>query len=292
MNNEIYINFHTSVFPGGEIRGQAFRQDPGADLIDLRGAGIGDMTTLQQFMSESGGNTTISMMWNGQASSFVLQGVSMARLTAADFLFTDASSRGANGSAGADDVLGAAGSDVLNGNAGNDRIWAGAGNDVLDGGTGNDDVRADAGNDVATGGEGADTVRGMDGDDTVTGGQDNDMHVNGNAGNDEVRGGDGADTVYGGRGNDSVYGDDGADWLSGDLGNDMLTGGGGADRFLFRTGSGADTVMDFNFTEGDRVQLAMGTTYTQSGGVITLTGGDTLTLMGASGFTADWVVFA
>lgn len=290
LNNEIYINFHTSVFPAGEIRGQALRVDQGLDLIDLTGTGIADFATLQQFMTEVGGSAQISMSWNGQASTLVLSGVAMSRLSASDFVFSTAG-RGVAGSNGADDLLGAGGADWLIGEAGNDRIWGGGGADILEGRAGSDDVRADAGADQARGGDDNDTVRGMQDNDTVYGEGGADAHVNGNTGNDVVYGGDGNDTVYGGRDNDTVHGEDGNDWLSGDLGNDVLTGGAGADRFLFRAGSGADVVTDFSFAQGDRVQLAAGTAYTQAGGVITLAGGDTLTLQGSAGFTADWVVF-
>lgn len=290
LNNEIYINFHTSVFPAGEIRGQALRMDQGQDRIDLSGTGIADFATLQQFMTEVGGSAQISMTWNGQASTLVLSGVAMSRLSAADFIFSTAG-RGLAGSEGADDLLGAGGADWLIGEGGADRIWGGAGADILEGRAGIDDVRGDAGADQVRGGDDNDTVRGMQDNDTVYGDAGSDAHVNGNMGADVVYGGDGNDTVYGGRDNDTVYGDEGDDWLSGDLGADMLTGGGGADRFLFRAGSGADVVTDFNFAQGDRVQLAAGTAYTQAGGVITLSGGDTLTLQGASGFTAGWVVF-
>jgi Ca2+-binding RTX toxin-like protein len=49
--------------------------------------------------------------------------------------------------------------------------------------------------------------------------------------------------------------------MSGDLGTNTLTGGTGADTFHGSAGGGYDLVTDFNYAEGDRVQLDAGTTY-------------------------------
>ncbi len=79
----------------------------------------------------------------------------------------------------------------------------------------------------------------------------------GGAGNDNLNGGGGADTLTGGAGNDNLTGGDGAD---------TLTGGGGADRFIYSGPTRAaalsqstfrlrDRITDFNFKEGDRIQL-------------------------------------
>jgi Ca2+-binding RTX toxin-like protein len=45
----------------------------------------------------------------------------------------------------------------------------------------------------------------------------------------------------------------GNDWLDGTLGDDLLTGGRGNDTFVYRAGSGDDTITDF--TLGDRIML-------------------------------------
>lgn len=73
--------------------------------------------------------------------------------------------------------------------------------------------------------------------------------LNGQEGNDYLNGGMGSDILQGGKGNDT---------LDGGLGEDTLTGGEGADRFVFSSAaqSGADTVTDFNASEGDRLVLA------------------------------------
>jgi Ca2+-binding RTX toxin-like protein len=316
LNNELYINFHTTVNPGGEIRGQLIRQDSGLDRVDVSSLGISDFQTLQLITTEVNGSATISATWNGQLSQMVLQGVPLARLSAADFIFASpAATTTSVGTQGADDLFGGAGADSIDGEAGNDRIFAGAGadtvegrdgndtvlgmggDDQLSGGPGDDDVNGNAGNDVVNGDAGADTVRGGQGNDTVYGGAGDDPHVNGNRGDDLVYGGDGNDTVFGGQGNDTVYGDNGNDWVSGDLGNDVLYGGAGADRFLFRLGSGNDWAADFNFAQGDRIQLPTGTTYTltsyQGQAMVTLSSGESLGLVGVapSSFTSAWVVF-
>lgn len=315
LAGELYINFHTSVNPGGEIRGQVLAIDTGADRIDLRALGVGEFSTLQQVMSESGGSTTISVLWNGQANNLVLAGVPMARLSAADFIFADTSGGQRIGTAGADHLLGGAGADHLIGADGADRIFAGSGADLAEGGEGSDtvlgldgndtvyggggadDVNGNTGEDQVYGDDGADTVRGGQGADTVSGGGGNDPHVNGNIGNDIVMGGAGADTVYGGQNNDTLYGDAGNDLLSGDLGGDILYGGAGADRFVLRAGSSTDWVADFNFAEGDRIQLAAGSTYTagayQGQALVILSTGDIIGLVGvaSTSFNASWVVF-
>jgi Ca2+-binding RTX toxin-like protein len=61
----------------------------------------------------------------------------------------------------------------------------------------------------------------------------------------------GNDTLIGGSGNDWLQGDEwlpggGNDWLDGGAGNDWLDGGNGDDTFVFRAGSGVDTVEDFD----------------------------------------------
>ena len=302
--------------PGGEVRGQLIRQDSGHDQVDVSGLGISDFQTLQMITTEVNGSATISATWNGQLSQMVLQGVPLSRLSAADFIFASPAAATWIGTQGNDDLFGGPGGDSIDGESGNDRIFAGdgldtvegrdgndtilgmGGDDQLSGGRGNDDVNGNTGNDVVNGDDGADTVRGGQGDDTVYGGAGDDPHVNGNQGNDLVFGGDGNDTVFGGQGADTVHGDAGNDWVSGDLGNDILYGGAGADRFLFRLGSGNDWVADFNFAEGDRIQLPTGTTYTlnsyQGQALITLSSGENLGLVGVSpsSFTSAWVVFA
>ncbi|WP_200882981.1 hypothetical protein, partial [Cellvibrio mixtus] len=56
----------------------------------------------------------------------------------------------------------------------------------------------------------------------------------------------GNDVLFGEAGNDSLSGGDGDDLLDGGVGNDTLNGGAGNDVFVFRKGSGNDTVFAYD----------------------------------------------
>jgi serralysin len=229
------------------------------------------------------------------------------------------------------DVLnGYAGNDTIRGLAGNDTIFGGAGDDVIFGpenlsgitksylrgddgadriyGAGGfDDINGNKGDDICLGGPGADWVVGGQGADLLYGDGSSPYTAAPFAGDDIVYGNMGADTCYGGEGNDIVrggqdddrlFGDAGNDWLSGDRGSDVITGGAGADTFYSFAGAGLDVITDFSRAQGDRVQLAPGTTYAlrQSGAdaVVDLGNGDMVILQGvqASSLTGDWLFFA
>lgn len=87
----------------------------------------------------------------------------------------------------------------------------------------------------------------------------------------------------------------GNDWLSGDRDNDTISGGAGGDTFHTFSGAGIDRVLDFSLSQGDRVQLDPGTTYTlrQVGGdaVIDMGAGDQMILVGvqAASLTGAWI---
>ncbi len=80
----------------------------------------------------------------------------------------------------------------------------------------------------------ADQINGLAGDDQLFGLADN----------DELNGGAGDDYLDGGAGNDVQNGGDGADQLGGDAGNDTLAGDAGDDIYVYRPGSGADTIIN------------------------------------------------
>jgi Ca2+-binding RTX toxin-like protein len=221
--------------------------------------------------------------------------------------------------AGADSITGNVFGDKLSGWAGADVIVGADGNDTEDGGSGADTINGNLGNDVIKDPSGANYLRGDEGDDSITGGSDFD-DINGNMGNDTGHGGPGDDWVVGGRDLDLLYGDDGGDivygnlgddtcdggagadllrggqgddlvtggagndWLSGDRGNDTITGGAGADTFHTFAGAGIDRVTDFHVSEGDKVQVDAGTTYTVSqvgaDTVIDMRNGDQMVLVG------------
>ncbi|MEL6581943.1 MAG: calcium-binding protein, partial [Cyanobacteria bacterium J06621_12] len=61
--------------------------------------------------------------------------------------------------------------------------------------------------------------------------------------------------AFGAAGNDSLTGGRGDDTINGGDGNDTLVGGAGADTFVLG-GNGIDTIADFNFSEGDVIQIS------------------------------------
>jgi hypothetical protein len=212
-------------------------------------------------------------------------------------------------------VMGGGAGDRLRAAAGNDSLYGGGGNDTLVGGDGDNLLRGEAGDDWLTGGgqfddlhgnTGDDTLRGGGGGDWVVGGKDQDLLygdagadvVLGNLGLDTCYGGDGDDVVRGGQGDDMVHGEAGDDWLSGDRGDDTVYGGAGADTFHLFHGSDVDRVMDFNRSEGDRVNLLPGSQYSfaQVGAdvVITGAGGGQMVLVNvsAASLTGDWIFVA
>jgi Ca2+-binding RTX toxin-like protein len=128
-------------------------------------------------------------------------------------------------------LQGDAGNDLLNGGLGIDTaVFAGAVATTVNlalataQNTGHGQDRLVSIEDVITGGA-ADVLRGNAAANTLTG----------NGGNDRLFGGAGSDVLSGG-GNDSLAG-----WT----GDDSLDGGAGADTFSYFSGSGHDTIFDF-----------------------------------------------
>jgi len=122
------------------------------------------------------------------------------------------------------------------GNALANKIVGNALNNILSGLGGNDQLFGEAGADLVFGGAGADVI---------FGGADNDT-LRGEDGNDKITGGTGADDLFGGAGNDSLTAGSDGSLLDGGTGNDILGGGAGEDVFVFATGSGRDSVVDFD----------------------------------------------
>ncbi|WP_227000220.1 calcium-binding protein [Phenylobacterium soli] len=195
----------------------------------------------------------------------------------ADTVFLDNGANTYSALGGADLVYGGDGTDTLQGNAGADTLDGGAGDDILRGGKDED---------LLLGGYGADRLFGDLGADTLQGG----------AGADTLDGGDSNDALRGGQDNDLLLGGAGDDRLWGDKGSDTLTGGAGADQFHIGAGGGADLVTDFHLSEGDRVVVDGGLSWSvaQAGAdtVVTLSDGATLTLAGvtASTLATGWIL--
>ncbi|RZR28492.1 Ig-like domain-containing protein [Vibrio vulnificus] len=81
--------------------------------------------------------------------------------------------------------------------------------------------------------------------------------LKGGTGNDILFGQGGDDLLDGGLGDDYLLGGAGSDLLIGGLGNDILTGGDGADIFKWVDMETArDRVIDFNVSQGDKLDLA------------------------------------
>jgi Ca2+-binding RTX toxin-like protein len=188
-----------------------------------------------------------------------------------------------------DDILrGGAGFDRLLGGDDDDSLLGGSGADVIDGGAGNDWANyfgSSAGvfislyNDVAGGGDaegdqldGIENASGSFYDDDLWGDDGANQLGGGTGGNDTLKGFGGADVLAGLYGDDDLFGMDGDDQLHGQEGNDMLDGGAGTDRLQGYTGADTfvwnstsdtgvtvptmDVIWDFNFAQGDRIDLS------------------------------------
>lgn len=182
------------------------------------------------------------------------------------------------GFAAADTLVGGIGADTLDGGSGDDRLMGGDGADRLSDPSGANFLRGEAGDDQLVGGIGFDDLHGNVGNDTVSGrggpdwvvggqgqdllfGDDGDDVVYGNLGDDTQHGGDGHDWVRGGQGNDLLFAGPGNDWIAGDRGDDTITGGAGADLFNTHGAAGVDRILDFRFTDGDRVVVGAAGAY-------------------------------
>ena len=183
-------------------------------------------------------------------------------------------------------ITGAPGGDTIQAPDTNDTITGGSGganylrgnggDDSIQGGALFDDINGNKGNDTIDGGSGGgDWLVGGQGDDSITAHAGGGL-LYGNLGNDTLSGSGGADILRGGQGDDSLFGGAGDDFISGDRGNDTETGGAGADIFHTSQDAGIDRVLDFHLSEGDRVQLDPGTTFT-----VTQVGADTVIDLGA-----------
>ena len=145
---------------------------------------------------------------------------------------------------GEDAIAGSFDDDFLFGFSGDDAIRGRSGKDVLVGGGGSDSLHGDSGRDRLRGNDQADLLAGDAGDDKLWGG----------AGDDRLSGGKGGDDLSGDAGKDRLAGNRGRDVLDGGRDDDILSGGGGKDRFVIRTGTGNDRVVDFS--AGDEIDLS------------------------------------
>jgi Ca2+-binding RTX toxin-like protein len=229
----------------------------------------------------------------GAQEAILIQGRSLADVTVANFPGASASGAGAGGPTSGNDVLAAQpGTTEIHAGAGNDTVTGTSVADYLRGDEGDDSISGGSAFDDANGNMGNDTIHGNGGDDYSVGGKDNDLLfgdagndiVWGNLGNDTCDGGAGNDQCRGGQGDDSVSGGAGNDFVSGDRGNDTISGGAGADIFHGSQDAGIDRVLVFHLSEGDKVMLDPGTSFSVSlvgaDSIIDMGGGNQMILVG------------
>lgn len=262
----------------------------------LAGAHLVGVWNLKSFL-ETGGAVDIRDGYGTPTSEYV------QRFGGYDTPFSSGTKGGPAATSANEMIQGGDGADTLFGGAGDDTVAGGAGHNILRGDGGADLLKGGWQFDDLHGGQGADTLFGGLGDDWVVGGQDADQLfgedggdiVLGNMGADTLDGGWGDDIVRGGQGDDVVRGGGGADFVSGDRGYDVLIGGAGADTFHTFQGASLDTVLDFDYAEGDRIRLLAGTGYSlfQAGPdtVIDLGNGDRMVLADVAYATlpSDWI---
>ena len=158
------------------------------------------------------------------------------------------------GSKGNDVIIGASGHDTLSGQAGDDTFVIrhdDQGFDRISGGAGKDLILADGDGTVIS----LSSINGVE--KISSGGSANVVIKAANwttldftrvtlIGIDHIEGNTWGETLIGSRGNDVI---------DGGTGSDHLTGGTGNDTFIFRTGSGSDTITDFNQAGADQIKL-------------------------------------
>ncbi|MEM8676509.1 MAG: calcium-binding protein [Cyanobacteria bacterium P01_G01_bin.67] len=193
------------------------------------------------------------------------------------------------GYGGNDTIIGDKGDDLKIGGEGDDRfIWNnGDGSDIMEGDKGYDITEVngalEAGDDfeLRANGDRTEFERLNLGNFTLNVDNVERFEINGGGGDDTLNvkdltgtdvqqvvfhGGEGDDLfdasqtsvdilAFGDAGNDSLTGGKGDDLLEGGDGDDLLTGGKGADTFVVGF-DGIDTIADFNFAEGDIIQLS------------------------------------
>jgi Ca2+-binding RTX toxin-like protein len=201
-----------------------------------------------------------------------------------------------NPSTGDNTLEGGSANDTITGGSGNNYLRGEAGDDSINGGSGFNDMNGNMGNDTLHGGVGTNWVVGGQGDDSLVGGGGFQDLVLGNLGNDTLSAGTQANVMRGGQGDDVIVGGSGNDYISGDRGNDTETGGGGADIFHGSQTIGVDQITDFNYAQGDRVELDPGTivqSMTQVGAntVVDLGNGSEMILQNTqlSTLPSDWI---
>jgi Ca2+-binding RTX toxin-like protein len=252
---------------GGAGDDQVFGENNDDYIIASAGTdrlGGNDGTDTVDFSEAPAGFTSLGVVSNWGTST--LEGIEIVIATPFDDNFSAAALQELRLGAGNDDVTASSITRVF-GDAGNDRIFAldvgqvfgGAGDDVLVALATTIELYGDDGNDQLSGGDGVDhKYYGGAGNDTLLGATGNEI-LSGDAGDDQISGGGGNDTVLGG------------------AGSDTLAGEGAADKFVFDASAIADAqaatpvfdrITDYNFAEGDQIDLSalLAAAYSHGGG--------------------------
>jgi Ca2+-binding RTX toxin-like protein len=122
----------------------------GSDRIDLRGLGIGDITSLRPYIGQRGNDVVIETAFAGEREAITITNMTVASLLAQrnTFIFNaETTPQVINGTAGSDVLFGGRGADILFGGNGGDDLGGGRGDDILRGGAGSDSLRGGSGND-------------------------------------------------------------------------------------------------------------------------------------------------
>lgn len=228
--------------------------------------GIFDSNPRADLLDELNANT--EAWWENRGGEHFKQGIAV---------FGDETGETIEGTRAEDFLLGGGGNDTLrglkdddglHGGDGSDTLYGGKGGDTLVGGNGKDTLKGGKGHDVLEGGAGKDVIKGGKGYDTAS--YDSaDAAVKVSLSSGKASGGAGIDTlksiesligsnfddrlygnaaeniIAGGDGDDIIKSKDGKDTLIGGKGDDALSGGKGADVFVFGSGDGEDTILDW-----------------------------------------------
>ncbi|MDE0023201.1 MAG: calcium-binding protein [Spirochaetaceae bacterium] len=147
------------------------------DKIDLTAFGEDVSYSDLTIAATTDGTGTVITLPGEDGGTITLQGVTSTDLTADQFVFASAVTRGTL-------FVGSEADSGFTGTGFSDTIIGGEGDDTLAGGGGNDVIFGNEGDDTITGGAGNDAIFGGGGDDTINAG----------SGSNYVRGGAGADT--------------------------------------------------------------------------------------------------
>ena len=215
------------------------------DKIDLTSLNVADFDSLRPFMTQDADDVVITLGYNSDTEVIRLKNVSLASLSASDFVF--------DSSTAALTITGTGFRDTLFGGNGNDSISGGNGSDTLVGGNGSDLLRGGDGADRFFGGAGTDTVSYYGTSGAVTVNLQTGTGSGGEAQGDSFSG---IENVNGSRGGDSLTGNASDNLLAGYEGNDLLRGDAGADRLI--GGTGTDTASYYGAATAVTVNLQTG----------------------------------